>query len=115
MNELNYKIIRVGINDSRIVYGSDNVYYCLLDFLFDIDVTKVTIPEKIMNICEEAQNWCEIAEFNGKYLDEKFTIEVVSEQLKWLIYGDVHMNNNVEKKGNISKNIEDFKLRMMIC
>lgn len=82
MNELKYKIIRSGINDSRIVYGSDNVYYCLLDFIFDIDATKVTIPEKIMNICEEAQNWCEIAEVNGKYLDEKFTIEVVSEQLK---------------------------------
>lgn len=76
MKEFKYKITKSGINNSVSVYGTDNVYYCLLDFIFKLDAVKEIIPERILNICEQAQEWCEQAELGGKYQDEDFTIEV---------------------------------------
>lgn len=76
MKEFKYKITKSGINNSVSVYGTDNVYYCLLHFIFKIDAVKEIIPERILIICEQAQEWCEQAELGGKYWDEDFTIEV---------------------------------------
>lgn len=77
MEEFKYKITKSGIKNSVSVYGTDNVYYCLLHFIFKLDAIKQTIPERILNICEQAQEWCEQAELGGKYQDEDFIIEVI--------------------------------------
>lgn len=77
MKEFKYKVTKSGTNNSVLLHGSDNVYYCLLDFVFYLDAVKGTISEEILNICEKAEKWCEQAEDGKKYYDEDFIIEVI--------------------------------------
>lgn len=77
--ELKYKIRKRKSQESSIVYGSDNVFYCLLEFIYNTNIVKQSISEESLHVCEQAQEWCEQAEIGGKFYDEDFTIEVISE------------------------------------
>lgn len=76
--EHKYKIRKRNSEESNIVYGSDNVFYCLLEFVYNTNIVEKSVSEESLHVCEQAQEWCEVAEKDGKFYDEDFTIEVIN-------------------------------------